>query len=83
MKRLLAAGYRQDLPNLQVLQARERGGRHLPEFTLLEWYRTDTDYLDLMEECEEMVAFVLEELGLPPCWSFRVGLWICKDHGTG
>jgi len=62
----------QDLPNLQVLQARERGSRHLPEFTLLEWYRAETNYLDLMEECEEMVAFVLEELGLTPVLEFRV-----------
>ena len=25
---------------------------HLPEFSLLEWYRTETDYLGLMAECE-------------------------------
>ena len=32
----------------------------------MEWYRAETDYLGLMDECEEMVVFVLEELGLPP-----------------
>jgi lysyl-tRNA synthetase class 2 len=71
MKRLLAAGYPKIFQICKCFRQGERGGRHLPEFTLLEWYRTETDYLGLMDECEEMVAFVLEELGLPHALEFQ------------
>jgi elongation factor P--(R)-beta-lysine ligase len=71
MKRLLAAGYPKIFQICKCFRHGERGGRHLPEFTLLEWYRAETDYLSLMDECEEMVAFVLEELGLPPVLEFQ------------
>jgi elongation factor P--(R)-beta-lysine ligase len=63
MKRLLAAGYPRLFQICQAFRQGERGGRHLPEFTLLEWYRTGVDYRALMAECEEMIRFVSEELG--------------------
>jgi lysyl-tRNA synthetase class 2 len=65
MKRLLAAGYPKIFQVCKCFRQGERGGRHLPEFTLLEWYRAETDYLGLMSECEEMLAYILKELGLP------------------
>jgi len=71
MKRLLAAGYPKIFQICKCFRQGERGGRHLPEFTLLEWYRSETDCFGLMEECEEMVSFVLEELGLPPVLDFQ------------
>lgn len=71
MKRLLAAGYPKIFQICKCFRQGERGGRHLPEFTLLEWYRAETDYLGLMDECEEMVSFVLAELGLPPVLEFQ------------
>jgi len=71
MKRLLAAGYPKIFQICKCFRQGERGARHLPEFTLLEWYRAETDYLGLMDECEDMVAFVLEELGLPPVLEFQ------------
>jgi len=71
MKRLLAAGYPKIFQICTCFRQGERGERHLPEFTLLEWYRAETDYLGLMDECEEMVLFVLEELGLPPVLEFK------------
>jgi lysyl-tRNA synthetase class 2 len=71
MKRLLAAGCSRLFQVCKCFRQGERGGRHLPEFTLLEWYRTETDYLGLMAECEEMVAFVLEQLGLSPVLEFQ------------
>lgn len=71
MKRLLAAGYPKIFQICRCFRQGERGARHLPEFTLLEWYRAETDYLELMDECEDMVAFVLEELGLPPVLEFQ------------
>ena len=71
MKRLLAAGYPKIFQICKCFRQGERGSRHLPEFTLLEWYREETDHLGLMDECEEMVVFVLEELGLPPRLEFQ------------
>jgi len=71
MKRLVAAGYPKIFQICKCFRQGERGSRHLPEFTLLEWYRAGTDYLGLMEESEEIVAFVLEELGLPPRLEFQ------------
>lgn len=62
MKRLLAAGYPRIFQICRTFRQNERGGRHLPEFTLLEWYRAGWNYLQLMEECEEMICFIAEQL---------------------
>jgi lysyl-tRNA synthetase class 2 len=64
MKRLLAAGYPKIYQICKCFRAGERGSRHLPEFTLLEWYRAGTDYLTLMDDCESLIACVAKELGL-------------------
>jgi lysyl-tRNA synthetase class 2 len=62
MKRLLAAGYEQLFQLCRVWREGERGQYHLPEFTLLEWYRTGVDYHALMTECMELF-FVLAPEG--------------------
>src|SRR5437588_5788599 len=36
--------------------------KHVPEFTMLEWYEAYTDYRDQMERMEELVAFVAREV---------------------
>jgi len=64
MKRLLSAGYSKIFQICKCYRDGERGEKHLQEFTLLEWYRADIDYNDLMDECEEMILFVARELGL-------------------
>jgi len=64
MKRLLAAGYPKIFQICRCFRAGERGSRHLPEFTMLEWYRAQTDYRMLMEDCEALIVRVAAKLGL-------------------
>lgn len=59
MKRLLAAGYPDIFQLCRVWRHGERGTRHLPEFTLLEWYRRDADYTVLMEDCEALLLHLV------------------------
>jgi lysyl-tRNA synthetase class 2 len=64
MKRLLAAGYEKIFQICRCWREGERGSQHTPEFTLLEWYRANSDYLGLMEECEALIQRVASTLGL-------------------
>jgi lysyl-tRNA synthetase class 2 len=59
MKRMLAAGYEQLFQVCRVWREGERGQFHLPEFTLLEWYRTGIDYNALMNECMELLSVLV------------------------
>jgi lysyl-tRNA synthetase class 2 len=63
MKQLLAAGYPRIFQICRCFRNMERGERHLPEFTLLEWYEAETDYLDMMEQCEELIRFIAADIG--------------------
>ena len=55
MKRLLAAGYDNIFQLCHCWRAEERGQRHLSEFTILEWYRSNADYSTLMTDCEHLL----------------------------
>lgn len=37
---------------------------HNPEFTILELYRVEADYTDIMRDCENLMLFILNSLGL-------------------
>jgi len=63
MKRLMAAGYEKIFQICRCWREGERGSRHLPEFTMLEWYRAGCDYQGLMKECEEMIRRVAASVG--------------------
>jgi len=64
MKRLLSAGYERIFQICKCFRKYERGQKHLPEMTLLEWYRAGADYQDLMDETEDLVRHIAETLGI-------------------
>src|SRR5215471_13609533 len=49
-KKLLAAGETRIFEFARVFRDRERGDLHLPEFTMLEWYRANTAYDAVMAD---------------------------------
>ncbi len=64
MKRFLAAGYDKLFQFSHCFRRGERGRWHNPEFTLLEWYRSGADYLQMLSDMEKMVAMLASRLGL-------------------
>lgn len=71
MKRLLASGYESLFQICRCFREGERGANHLPEFTLLEWYRAEADYRILMNECEDMLLSLCMTLGLGKKLSYQ------------
>ena len=71
MKRMMSAGFEKIFQICRCWRERERGSLHLPEFTLLEWYRAGTDYNSLMEECGGLIRFVATFIGLGQKTFFR------------
>ncbi len=55
MKKLLVAGMEKIYQICPVFRNGEEGRLHSPEFTMLEWYRTGTDYTAMMEDCESLI----------------------------
>ncbi|WP_029911549.1 EF-P lysine aminoacylase EpmA [Pelobacter seleniigenes] len=55
MKRLLAAGYERIFQICHCWRQGERSRRHLPEYSMLEWYRQGCDYTALMDDCEALL----------------------------
>ena len=63
MKRLLASGYDRIFQVCKCFRRQERGRRHLPELTLLEWYTAGHNYLDMMVQCETLIRFLARQVG--------------------
>jgi lysyl-tRNA synthetase class 2 len=63
MKRLLAAGYDKLFQITRSFRKDERGKRHQPEFTILEWYRAHAGYAGVMQDTENLVLSIAKKLG--------------------
>lgn len=59
MKCLLAAGYPDIYSICRVFRDGESGPRHLPEFTLLEWYRLNYQLADIVADTAALIASCL------------------------
>lgn len=58
MKRVLSGGLERIYQVCRCFRRGERGARHQPEFTMLEWYRALATSTDVMRDTEELVAHV-------------------------
>lgn len=63
-KKLLAAGERKIVEFARVFRDRERGPLHLPEFTMLEWYRANEAYEAVIADCIVVIARAAHATGI-------------------
>jgi lysyl-tRNA synthetase class 2 len=69
-KKLLAAGETRIFELARVFRDRERGELHLPEFTMLEWYRANATYDAVMVDTIVIIAHAAQATGIGR-FSFR------------
>jgi lysyl-tRNA synthetase class 2 len=69
-KKLLATGEPRIFELARVFRDRERGDLHLPEFTMLEWYRAHATYEAVMADAVVIAAQAAEATGIGT-FSFR------------
>ena len=63
-KKLLAAGETKIFEFARVFRNRERGDLHLPEFTMLEWYRANASYDAIMADSVVVIAHAAQATGI-------------------
>src|ERR1700712_4878607 len=63
-KKLLAAGEEKIFEFARVFRDRERGDLHLPEFTMLEWYRAEVSYEAVMADSVVVIAHAAQATGI-------------------
>src|SRR5437868_12263985 len=69
-KKLLAAGETKIFELARVFRDRERSELHLPEFTMLEWYRANASYDAVMADSIVVIAHAAQATGIGR-FSFR------------
>ncbi len=61
LKKLLAAGIGNVFEITRCFRNEEEASRqHNPEFTMLEWYRTEADYLEIMDDFEALFIRIIQ-----------------------
>lgn len=68
MKKLLVAGLPRIYQICHVFRNGEGSKRHSPEFTMVEWYRANAGYKEIMDDCIGLLRSVAGALGL---YAFR------------
>lgn len=63
MKKLLAAGERKLFFLGKTWRRGETGPLHAPEFTMIEWYRANAPYEEIMDDCIEIVRAAARAAG--------------------
>jgi len=71
MKRLLAAGHEKIFQICKCFRKAERGRRHLPEMTMLEWYALGQTYNDPMACCEDLIRHIGRGFGMSGTLSYQ------------
>ena len=56
MKRHISAGFKKIYQIGPCFRAGERGDKHNPEFTMLEWYRANADYLLILGDLKKLIC---------------------------
>lgn len=63
LKKLLVAGVGNCFEITKSFRNKETGSLlHNPEFTILEWYRVEATYLDIMKDCEDLLIYIYKSI---------------------
>lgn len=71
-KKMMVAGFDSNYAITKSFRNGEAlSGKHLSEFTLLEWYEKNRNYVDVMQTTEDLFHFILQELEGPAADSIQ------------
>lgn len=62
MKKILAKDFNKIFQVCKCYRAEPKSITHEPEFTMLEWYRSNSTYEQIMNDCEDLFNFILKSL---------------------
>jgi lysyl-tRNA synthetase class 2 len=80
MKRLVAAGLPRSFQITRAFRGGERGPHHQPEFTIVEWYRTQAPLEAIADDCEALVRAAARAAGTYPVLPAREGVTLRLDQ---
>jgi elongation factor P--(R)-beta-lysine ligase len=70
MKQLLSEGFEKIFQISYVFRDEPISATHRPQFLMLEWYRTQETYTQIMNDIENLLAHVFQSFDRPPFKSF-------------